>query len=224
MNAHSLVSLQAVLEDTQEQLQEVQERCDRLIEEDAVGVLVSVFGRRIESTLTLVQRREVSERQEQVRWLREQQAELHTRATGSASLSMFPVAFADPFITATEEIEHRRGLISRRREILQQARALHEQDQQALIDQQLEIEEERYVTIASRVLSIHDFLQAKACCPHRFSCASSNDPPSNPLFNLPNRTPGIYGPSLHYCYCPSSHTVFSLRTRTAFVFTRKARL
>lgn len=90
MNACSLVSLQAVLEDTQEQLQEVQDRCDRLIEEDVVGVLVSVFGKYIESTLTLVQRREVSERQEQVRWLREQQAELHARATGSASLFMSP--------------------------------------------------------------------------------------------------------------------------------------
>ena len=146
MNTRSLVSLQAILEDTQEQLQEVQERCDRLIEGDVVGVLVSVFGRRAESILTLVQRREVSERQEQVRWLREQQAELHARATGSASLSMFPVAFPDLFITATEEIEHRRGLIYRRREMLQQARALHERDQQALIDQQFEIEEERYVT------------------------------------------------------------------------------
>ena len=47
MNACSLVSVQAILEDTEEQLQEVQERCDRLIEEDVVGVLVSVFGRRV---------------------------------------------------------------------------------------------------------------------------------------------------------------------------------
>jgi hypothetical protein len=53
---------------------------------------------------------------------------------------------SNTFITATEEIERRRSLIYRRREMLQQARALHEQDQQALIDQQSEIEEERYAT------------------------------------------------------------------------------
>jgi hypothetical protein len=92
INICSLVSLQAVLEDTQEQLQEVQERCDRLIEEDVVGMLVSAFGGYVDSTLTPVQRREVSERQEQVRWLREQEEVLRARATGSASLSMFPVA------------------------------------------------------------------------------------------------------------------------------------
>ena len=103
----------------------------------------------------------MSERQEQVRWLREQQAELHARATGSASLSMFPVAFPDLFITATEEIEHRRGLIYRRREMLQQARALHERDQQALIDQQCEIEEQRYATTINRVLSIHESCRQK---------------------------------------------------------------
>jgi hypothetical protein len=89
----SLVSLQALLEDTHEQLQEVQERCDRLIEEDVAGVLVSVFGGRVESILTLVQRREVSERQEQGRWLGEQKGALCARATGSASTSMFPWPF-----------------------------------------------------------------------------------------------------------------------------------
>jgi hypothetical protein len=89
----SLVSLQAVLEDTHEQLQEVQERCDRPIEEDVVGVLVCVFGGRVGSILTLVQRREVSERQKQVRWLREQKGALNARATGSASISIFPWRF-----------------------------------------------------------------------------------------------------------------------------------
>lgn len=93
INVCSLVSLQAILEDTQEQLQEVQERCDRLIEEDVVGVLVGVFGSRVESILTLVQRREMSERQEQVRWLREQKEALHARATGSEFLSVFPWSF-----------------------------------------------------------------------------------------------------------------------------------
>jgi hypothetical protein len=86
----SLVSLQAVLEDTQEQLQEVQEQCDRPIEEDVVGVLVCVFSGRVESILTLVQRCEVSEWQEKVWWLREQKEALYARATGSASISMFP--------------------------------------------------------------------------------------------------------------------------------------
>ena len=161
MNTCSLVSLQAILEDTEEQLQEVQERCDRLIEEDVVGVLVSVFGGRVESALTLVQRREVSERQEQVRWLRELQGELHARAADSTSLAVFPVAFHNPFIIATEEIEHRRGLICRRREILQQARALHERDQQALINQQCEIEEQKYVTAINRVSSIYESCRQK---------------------------------------------------------------
>ena len=71
----------------------MQERCDRLIEEDVIGTLVSVFSSYVESTLTPVQRRRVSERQEQVRWLREQKVVLLTRATGSASLSMFPRPF-----------------------------------------------------------------------------------------------------------------------------------
>ena len=93
INICSLVSLQAILADTQEQLQEVQERCDRLIDEDVVGMLVSVFCRYVELTLTLSQRREVSQREEQVRWLREQGGVVRVRATGSAFLSMFLVAF-----------------------------------------------------------------------------------------------------------------------------------
>ena len=44
INTCSLVSLQAVLAGTKEQLQEVQERCDRFIEEDIIGMLVSTFG------------------------------------------------------------------------------------------------------------------------------------------------------------------------------------
>lgn len=93
MNIYSLVSLQSVLADTQEQLQEVQERCDTLIEEDVVGVLVSVFRRYVEMTLTLIQKREVSEREEQVRWLREQTGGVRARATSSVSLSMFTWPF-----------------------------------------------------------------------------------------------------------------------------------
>jgi hypothetical protein len=51
ISIYSLVTLQAVLADTQEQLQEVQERCNKLIDEDVVGVLVSVFNRYAESPL-----------------------------------------------------------------------------------------------------------------------------------------------------------------------------
>ena len=68
---------------------------------------------------------------------------------------------SNPYITATEEIEHRRGLICRRREMLQQARALHEQDQQALIDRQSEIEKERYITAVNRVSLIHESCRQK---------------------------------------------------------------
>jgi len=161
INICSLVSLQAVLADTQEQLQGVQERCDRLIEEDVVGMLVSVFGRYVESTLTLVQRREVSEQEEQVRWLREKTGVLRARASGSASLSMFHMAFLNSSITAAEEIERRRGLIIRRKEILQQAHALHERDQQALIDQQDEIVEERWATAVNHISSIYKVCRQK---------------------------------------------------------------
>ena len=44
INICSLVSLQAVLADTKEQLREVEERCDRLIDEGIIGMLVSTFG------------------------------------------------------------------------------------------------------------------------------------------------------------------------------------
>ena len=44
INICSLVSLQAVLADTNEQLQEVEERCDRLIDKDIIGMLVSPSG------------------------------------------------------------------------------------------------------------------------------------------------------------------------------------
>lgn len=71
------------------------------------------------------------------------------------------MVFSNPYITATEEIEHRRGLICRRREMLQQARALHEQDQQALIDRQSEIEKERYITAVNRVSLIHESCRQK---------------------------------------------------------------
>jgi len=68
---------------------------------------------------------------------------------------------SNPFTTATEEIERRRRLISQRREILQQARALHERDQQALIDQQSEIEEGRYDIAVNRVLLIYESCRQK---------------------------------------------------------------
>jgi hypothetical protein len=71
------------------------------------------------------------------------------------------VAFSDLFISATEEIEHRRGLICRQREILLQARALHERDQQALIDRQSEIEQERYVTAVDRISLLHESCRRK---------------------------------------------------------------
>jgi hypothetical protein len=71
------------------------------------------------------------------------------------------VAFSNLFISATEELEHRRGLICRRREILQQTRALHERDQQVLIDRQSEIEQERYVTAVNCVSLIHESCKRK---------------------------------------------------------------
>ena len=68
---------------------------------------------------------------------------------------------SNSFTTATEKIEHRRGLICRRRELLQQARALHERDQQGLIDQRIEIDEERYATAVNHVSSIYKFCRQK---------------------------------------------------------------
>jgi hypothetical protein len=67
-------------------------------------------------------------------------------------------------------------------------------------------------------------LQAKTCCPHGLSCASPNDPPPDPLFNLPNRTLGTQRPSLHHCGCPSSCAIFFLRSCTAVDSTRKLKL
>jgi hypothetical protein len=71
------------------------------------------------------------------------------------------VAFSNPFNSATEELEHQRGLICRQREILLQARALHERDQQALIDRQSEIEQERYVTAVDRISLLHESCRRK---------------------------------------------------------------
>jgi len=51
--------------------------------------------------------------------------------------------------------------MSRRREILQQAHGLHERDQQALIDQQSEIYEERYATAINHVSLTYNFFRQK---------------------------------------------------------------